>query len=280
MRLTAANEAARATRIGASEVAALLDCGHPYITKADVYARLVHGIRRPEKALLEMGHLMEETIFAIGKAKAEVPRARRNGRTYTHPTLPLAATPDGTVPGKSAIVEVKLVSHWEADHWLDGVPDHYMAQVQAQMLVTGKEWCHLWSLHGGTEVKVHLVGRRSEWQHWITAAVNDFMVRHVYAKVPPAEAQEEEWALTVTGLEGTVYADGDLLEYGHRLAALTAAEKAAKEAKEEARGAMALAMAAAGASVVVAPDWRAEAKPAPATGKVGLWFYPRKEKAA
>jgi putative phage-type endonuclease len=275
MRLTERNHELRATRVGASEVAALMPWGHPYHTRSDVYARIVHGVTRPANAAMEMGSLMEDAVFAWGKAKADVPRARRNARTYVHPTLPLAATPDGIVLGRSAIVETKSVSGY-ADDWTDGPPRHFVTQCQAQMLVTGRQWCHLWAFVGGSRIETYLLEEDPLETAAIAIMVERFFHEHVYPRVPPEEALEDDWALTVTGLEGTVVADGDLLDVGRRLNARTNEHDITNGFKEAARADMARAMASVGAKVVIGPGWRAEAKAAPTTGKVGIRFYQSK----
>ena len=278
MSLTAASEALRATRVGASEVAALLPCGHPYTTPGDIYARIVHGIRRPQNAAMGMGTLLEGTVLREGARLLGI-RVRRNSRTWVHASLPLAATPDGTVPGHPALVEVKVVSRWQAEEWADGVPPYVQAQAQAQMLVTGRLWCHVIALLEGSRVVVATLAADEEQQLDIAYAVARFEVNHLVPCVPPPDL-DDELVLTIAAPGGTVAAQGYLADYGDRLAALAAARDAAEKAYQEARGALGLAMAAAGAALVVAADWRAETITAPATGLTSIRFDRRKRAAA
>ena len=278
MSLTPASEALRATRVGASEVAALLSCGHPYTTPGDIYARIVHGVRRPQKAHMAVGEELEGLVIRGGARRLDI-RVRRNSRTWVHASLPLAATPDATVPGHPALLEAKTVSHWEAEEWADGVPPHVQAQAQAQMLVTGRLWCHVVALLGGSRWLTATLAADEEQQLDIAYAVARFEVNHLQRRIPPPDL-DDELVLTIAAPEGTVAAQGDLADYGDRLAALAAARDAAEKAYQEARGALGLAMAAAGAALVVAADWRAETITAPATGLTSIRFDRRKRAAA
>ena len=93
------------------------------------------------------------------------------------------------------------------------------------MLVTGKRFCHVWALMGGSRIETYLLEADPDYQTLIWESVFDFLYDHVHPKVPPPEALDDEWALTVTGLAGTVIADGDLLTYGDKLNRATLTEK-------------------------------------------------------
>ncbi len=273
--LSPANAAIRGTRVGASEVAALLECGHPYLTAGDVYARLVHGVYRPSSTIMQMGHDLEAVTLKLGAERVGGGRWRRNTRTFVHRNLPLAATPDAMRPGELA--EVKVVSHWAADDWAEGVPPHVQAQCDAQMLVTGRRLVHVFALMEGSRVATHTVEWNEYRQSAIALAVLRFRDEHLLTGKPP-EDLPGELVLTVSGLEGTVVVDsGDLADYGNRVAELVLLRKAAEKSEEEARGALALGMAAAGAAQVIGPDWVAATSTSTTTGQVGLRFTSKRK---
>ncbi len=64
-------------------------------------------------------------------------------REYVHPTLPFRAHPDGRITGEQSdgILEVKTSSASTYKRFqLDGLPSHYLDQVQAQMGLSGLAW--------------------------------------------------------------------------------------------------------------------------------------------
>lgn len=73
-------------------------------------------------------------------------RLRDTGRVqreYVHPTLPFRAHPDGRITGEDGdgILEVKTASAATFKKYQsDGLPQHYLDQVQAQMGLTGLNW--------------------------------------------------------------------------------------------------------------------------------------------
>lgn len=53
----------------------------------------------------------------------------------------VACSPDALV-GENGLVEFKCPNtSTHIGYWLDGIPSKYMAQVQFQMMVTGRKWC-------------------------------------------------------------------------------------------------------------------------------------------
>jgi hypothetical protein len=128
-----ANFIAREGRVSASEVAALMPEGHPYLDARDVWDR-VAGLRLSDDVLpnaaMRIGAILEPAIL---EAAADLYswRVRANGRTLIHPTLPLVATPDGYVLNARELVEVK----WSGNPtgWIN-LPAHVYWQVQAQLM--------------------------------------------------------------------------------------------------------------------------------------------------
>lgn len=128
-----ANWLAREGRVSASEIAALMPEGHPYLDARDVYDR-VAGLALGDDVLpspaMRLGSILEPAIL---EAAAELYswRVRANSRSLIHPSLPLVATPDGYVLNARELVEIKFSGN--PTGWIS-LPAHVWWQVQAQMM--------------------------------------------------------------------------------------------------------------------------------------------------
>lgn len=195
--LTTAQHEARRSRIGASEVGALLG-PHPYTDRARIYARIVDG-PDPSKSspAMKAGHALESAIGEVA-AKSEGLRLRACSRTYVHPTLPLAASPDfyaRDVVGSPGLLEVKLSREWS--DWSDGPPPWYAWQVRAQLALTGRPWAYLAALVG-TAIQTYRIERDFGLELEMLDAVEAFAVRHLIPRKPPATDREAlvlRWSL-------------------------------------------------------------------------------------
>lgn len=109
----------------------------------------------------------------------------------------LGYSPDGLV-GDDGLIEIK--SPRQKAHLStiirDEVPQQYMAQCQAGLLVSGREWIDFISYHGGMPLYVKRVTPDDRWQQAITSALEVFEenvadLMHDYAantrNLPPTE---------------------------------------------------------------------------------------------
>jgi len=274
--LTEKNLAARAGKVGASEVAALLPGDrHPYASRASLYAKLVNGIDtfagNPDAARL--GHEAEATIQRAGIARTGL-RVRANSYTYTHPTLPIVATPDGLVLHTDDLVEYKLVSGYMSEEWADGPPFHYIVQVQTQMLLTKRTRCHVWAQIGSTRFVQYIVDADPAIQAEIEDAVEAFYRDHITPRIPPEDVPAE-LMLTVYAPEGSGPADDEADTIGVMISDLMAEQDSVKAALDNAREGLVNWMVREGLSFVSGPTWTAEATKSAKAGKVGLRFTRR-----
>lgn len=107
-----------------------------------------------------------------------------------HPTIAdLGASPDGLV-GADGLVEIKCpgaAAHIETLQ--SGIPSKYIAQVQTQMMVTGRAWCDFASFHPDfpdhLRLSVHRIDADPACHDLIETAVGEFMaeVRATVAKL-------------------------------------------------------------------------------------------------
>jgi predicted phage-related endonuclease len=190
--LNEANAAIRAQNVTASEVAALLPCGHPYATPQSIYDRLTNPDATNESSqAMRIGSYMESAILRFAEAEMGF-RARANSRTFVHPTVRLAATPDAFAIGRMpwefaperALIEVKMSGRpelWRA------VPDYIEWQARAQMAVTDRNAVYIVVL-AAMRLLSFPVYRDSEKEAELLAAVQRFWTHNIVARVRPAAA--------------------------------------------------------------------------------------------
>jgi hypothetical protein len=175
--LSPAQRAARRSRVGASEVAALWG-EHPYVTAADVWDRIVTGAVRAPTGRMIVGSELERPILRILTRWYSI-RARPCWRAYVHTDVPLAASPDGYVP-PDGLVEVKVTSAWT-----DATPPPYVvAQVQAQLLLTRRAYCHVAVLRGAL-LDVGIIEADPLAQARIVDAVARFDAEYLRPRIRP-----------------------------------------------------------------------------------------------
>jgi len=117
----------------------------------------------------------------------------------------LGYSPDGLV-GDDGLIEIKaprakthLMTILSGD-----VPSQHMAQIQAGLLVSGRDWCDFISYYGGLPPFVKRVQADGAWIGAITDAIDQFDAR--------AEQMQADYAQTTAGLDSTerVYADMEM----------------------------------------------------------------------
>lgn len=137
---------------------------------------------------LLLGRLMEPSILAAYTARTGNP-ARADGRLYTQTRggLTLGATLDAwtKVDGLEGPLELKNVGAYNASEWEDGPPEKYIAQVQAQMLVTSTPFAIVCALIGGQRLSIHRVDRDALLQARIITAARAFWDRVESGDCPP-----------------------------------------------------------------------------------------------
>ena len=180
--------AARAGRVTASNAGALLGLS-PHTSEADGFRRLVrsmhgfdsefvgnvateYGTFHEDGALAEYEMETGNVVFTLGFA--------------THSDW-LGASPDGII-GEDGMLEIKCPfgqrkTNPPAFKSIDDQP-HYFAQMQIQMLCTGRVWCHFfqWSPHA---TKLEVVERNDKWINENLVELYDIWLRA--KKADPAD---------------------------------------------------------------------------------------------
>lgn len=153
--------AARKTGIGASDVAAALGLS-PWKSPFTLYMELTGGVSdrkvTPEEAERMAWGLDLEAAIAAGYSRRTGASVKPCGwllRSKPHPWL--LATPDflecDATGAVDAILEIKNVRESSAPFWDHGAPDHYIVQLQTQLLVAGHPAGVLAALVGGEQMR-------------------------------------------------------------------------------------------------------------------------------
>jgi hypothetical protein len=189
--LTAANQIVRSGNVTASEVAALMPGGHPYMDAGDIYDRLNGRDSIKESQAMRIGSAMESSILRFAERELHF-KARANARTLRHPTVRLCATPDAYLVGRwpnavvaeRALIEVKMSGR--EDMWRE-VPPYVMWQARAQMAVTDRDVVYIVVLVA-MRLRTFAVVREGDTEHALLTAVQRFWTDNFAAGVRPEPA--------------------------------------------------------------------------------------------
>lgn len=256
--LTEAQKAIRGSRIGASEVGAIIPPYiHPWTDRARIFARIIDGPDEPiSNAYMTAGHQLERAIGQVAATKLGL-RLRSCWRTYVHDELPLAATPDfyaTDAEGGQGLLEVKLSREWS--DWLDGPPPYVLWQVRTQLLLTGRPWAIIAALVG-TTLHDYRIEREEMHEDTLRYWVTKFEVDHLATRIPPATKEEPlmlRWSLKA----GELVAEGELARLGHNYAVQVRQRRRVEAWEKEARAAFVAELASAGAPrLVLGNGWNA-----------------------
>ena len=179
--------AARRGMICASEAGVILGLvGSPARLWAE--KRGAPGIDDAEHLMI--GRLIEPSLRSIFRAQT--------GRTAVADGMLYALDLDGVVVGATldgwceddggagrCPLELKNVSEWLAKDWANGPPDHYVAQVQVQMLVTGCDRAVICALIGGRRTEIYEIEADLDLQARFIVAALAFWARVKSGECPP-----------------------------------------------------------------------------------------------
>jgi hypothetical protein len=145
---------------------------HPFTSAREVYDRIVFGVGREPNLRMMVGQLLEPAVLDLGRRLLGLPLLACV-RAYVHPSLPLTASPDAYC-GPGALAEVKVTGQWSAGN----IAPYVIWQVQAQLLLTGREVAHLVVL-SGTNLQDIVIEADATARNRILEAVTQFDLEHL-----------------------------------------------------------------------------------------------------
>jgi len=239
--------AARATGIGASEIAAVLGIS-PWDSPFSLYWRKKLNTATEMTEAMEWG-LRHEATIAAKFAENHPEFIAKPGGLYRHPVHPwMLATPDLLLHSVSpevsdALAQIKTTRSW--DGWgepgTDRIPLYYAAQVQQEMAVMGATRCWVPVLCGGNSYREYLFKWDDEDADAILAAGSAFMQRLADDNPPDLDGSSATTTalkqLHPTVVDEVVTIPQHLADqYRTRRALLADAQAAVTEAENQIRG--------------------------------------------
>jgi putative phage-type endonuclease len=225
----------RRNRIGGSDVAAILGLSK-WKSPVELYLEKT-GEAAPDdgqKPWLEWGTKIEPLL--LDKVADEIGEPIERKVRVQHPTLDwFCGEADGLTP--SRIIEAKIDRY--GFQWgvagTDDVPDYYAVQVQAYMMMTGRELAEFATLVGGSDFRRYTVAASMTVQQWIEEEVIEFWLR-VKMRDPPNPRTEEDCKALWRRSNGVTVTASTLAQETHaELVALRAQAKDIEARTEAAR---------------------------------------------
>lgn len=144
--------AARANRIGGSEIAAVMGWS-PWATRNDLLAAKRGEAEDRYTKAMQRGHLLEPAILAWGHDQHDYRYDPAYNATFLHPRFDWALYNPDSVTVDGVLIECKTVADRHTDKlWgragTDAIPLYYRAQVAWGMAVLDLEVAHLLYLDG------------------------------------------------------------------------------------------------------------------------------------
>ena len=167
--------------IGGSDVATILGL-NPYKTAFTLWLEKTGQIEPPEinNEYIEWGNLLEPVIREKF-AKETGFEVFENPYVLQHDTYEfMVANIDGEIiddTGKKGILEIKTANERMAKDWMDGIPNHYMLQIQHYLAVMdGYDYAYCAVLIGGNHFKYYKIERDDYVIDGIISAEMNFML--------------------------------------------------------------------------------------------------------
>ncbi len=183
----------RRNYIGASEVAAILGI-NPWKSSFGVYVDKVQGSTFEGNIHTEFGNWMEPHIraeFPKRFFKKEGVEIKVHAYPYMlqHPDYSfLSVNLDGIVEHPEhgvGVIEIKTASEMQWKEWQDdNLPEHYYAQIQQELSITGLDYAYVVALVG-KKMLWHYIPRNDDLIALITPQLIDFWENYVVPRIEP-----------------------------------------------------------------------------------------------
>lgn len=208
---TPAWDRSRNNGIGASEIAAIVGLSK-WQTPLHVYERKVNGTGSDyDNRAMRIGRALEETVINEFCEETGI-----DVKTYPCPMVhhpnhrEFRATPDAELEG-GLLIDAKTANWRMADEWgepwTDDIPAEYLCQVQWQMYVTGRDFCYVAALLGGSDLRCYGVDRNDRLIDFLVEAAHEFWGRVEDCSAPPPDFSHRSTPELIWGIYGTVEDD-------------------------------------------------------------------------
>lgn len=179
--------------IGSTDVSSILGL-NKYKTAYDVYIEKTSEdlIQVEENIKMKRGKQMEDTIAKM--------YAEETGAIISTPPEIIWSTEIPyffasldrfvEINGEQGILEIKNTTSKTSDKWEDGIPDHYLCQIQHQLFVTKLPFCVFCYLVDGWDLKYNFVYPNENYLKLQNEILINFWENNILKKYPP-EAQSE-----------------------------------------------------------------------------------------
>lgn len=200
----------RSRFLGGSDAAAVLGIS-PWRSRYRLWCEKVGTEAPPDLSDIDyiyFGHLLEPIVAQVFSERAGM-KVRTTRKLYTHPKYKfLAGHVDREIVGKKAFLECKTANAFDFSKWgkhdtgPDGIPEHYLAQVDHYMLVRNMDECYVAALIGGNDFRFYHVPRSAAREKILLKAEVEFW-EMVKTKTPPEITSERDarhrWAKILEG---------------------------------------------------------------------------------
>lgn len=199
--LTLKQKIQRRTGIGGSDVAAVFGKS-PWKNPIDLYLEKINTetpIADEENEYIFWGNVMEPIIAKI-YAKRKMVKLLKGNKLFRHPEYKFLI---GNIDyyyylpnGDKKIVEIKTSSEFKNKEWgeedTDELPEYYLLQVHAYLLIMDVKECDVAVLIGGNKLKIYTVKRDYELDQAIIQKCKEFW-ECVLNKKPPQLSVSKDW---------------------------------------------------------------------------------------
>lgn len=171
--------------IGGSDASAILGI-NPWSSAMDVWLEKTGEFEgeNNDNEKMYWGNVLEDIVAKEFSIRTGL-RVRRRNAMLKHKEYPfMLANVDRLIIGQKAGLECKTAGQYSADDWAMGIPEHYKAQVQHYMAVTGYDTWYVAVLIGGQEFKHFKITRDEQFIKELIKAEVDFWNK-VQTKTPP-----------------------------------------------------------------------------------------------
>lgn len=171
--------------IGGSDAAAILGLS-PWATPLDVYLSKTGELANDDEPSEAMyfGNILEDVVAQEFSRRTGLKVMRRNA-ILQHSEYPwMLANLDRRIVG-GGILECKTANAFSASDWANGVPEHYMCQVQHYLAVTGEDFAYIAVLIGGQKFEYARIERDESMISVLIDYERAFWHDNVLAGKPP-----------------------------------------------------------------------------------------------